>query len=166
VLRFCLAAMSVLLLLLAGACGDGGTEPGAITPFVSGNESPEAPVTPVTPVPKPESVSEGAQAITQTTNLGRIVRRAGQDPQAVMTRQLDGATCSDGIVTLDTSGETIFALLLTRDCSAFWDDETTALFVGRQASFSLQATESRFRIFIETLEGAQAEFTALGIWVE
>ena len=164
-LRFCLASLSVLLVLLAGACGDGGTD-SAVTPFASGNESPQAPVTPVTPVPKPEGVSDTAQAVTQTTNLGRIVRRAGEDPQAVMARQLTGATCADGVMTLDTSGETIYALLLTMDCSAFWDDETTALFVDRQASFSLQATETRFRILIETLEGAQAEFTALGIWVE
>lgn len=161
VLRAGLAALA-LLLLASSACGDG-DGPQVGTAFTPENGSPNPLVTPITPVPKPGAIPETARAITQTTKLGRIVRRAGQSPQAVMTRQITAASCVDGLMTIATSGETIYAPL---DCSSFWGPDTTALFVGEQTSISLEAASTRFRIFIETLPGAQAEFTVYGIWVE
>lgn len=162
-----LVSISAVALLLAAACQDSGGSPGPIaTSFPQENESPEALVTPVTPAPRPVGISETARPVTQTTNLGRIVRQAGAAPQAVMARVLNAASCVDGVVTLDTSGETIYMLLANSDCASFWDDQTTALFLNQQSAFSLQATETRFRVVIETLEGAQAEFTASGVWVE
>jgi len=161
VLRIGLAAIAILL-LASSSCGDSDGPP-AGTAFTPENDAPTAPVTPVTPVPKPGAVPEAARAITQTTTLGRIVRRAGESPQAIMTRQITGASCTDGLMTIATSGEAIYAPLA---CSSFWDPNTTELFVGEKASISLEATSTRFRIFIETLPGAQAEFTVAGIWVE
>jgi hypothetical protein len=51
-------------------------------------------------------------------------------------------------------------------CDLFSEDQFTDLFQGKQAAIVLEVSEERFRILIETLDGAQAEFSPVGIWVE
>ena len=117
----------------------------------------------VTPPPRPTSVPETAQGVGQTTTLGRITRRAEEEPQTVGLRELEDATCQNELMTLTTSEETIYAAI---PCDRFWDDETDDPFVGEQVAIVLEVREERFRVLIETLGAAEAEFTVDGIWVE
>jgi len=101
-------------------------------------------------------------AVTQTTTLGRIVRRAEQAPQPVMTRLLLDASCESDVVVLETSQETIYAPLA---CDRFWDDQAKQAFLNKQVAIVLEVTKQRFRVLLQTLDGAQAEFTVNGLWV-
>ena len=38
--------------------------------------------------------------------------------------------------------------------------------IGEEVALILEVAEVRYRVLIETLSGAQAEFTVAGIWVE
>ena len=117
----------------------------------------------VTPPPRPTSVPEAAQGVSQTTTLGRITRRAEEEPQTVGLRELEDAVCQNELVILTTSEETIYAAI---PCERFWDDRAKDLFVGEQIAIVLEVSEERFRVLIETLGAAEAEFTVDGIWVE
>lgn len=142
------------LFLLAAACGDDGA---------SSFTSNAPPLGPVTPVARPPGVPSAAQAVEATTTLGDIVRRARQTPEQIETRLLHDATCADGVLRLATSEETIYAAL---PCDRFWDDAAKSLFVNQDTAIVLEAGMERLRILIETVAGAQAEFTVGGIWVE
>ncbi len=98
-----------------------------------------------------------------TTTLGRIVRRADEAPEAVKTRRLVNAACELGVLRLGTSEEMIYAAL---PCDRFWDRDAKKVFLGEQVAIVLEVTEVRYRVLIETLAGAQAEFTVAGIWVK
>jgi hypothetical protein len=108
-------------------------------------------------------VPGAAAEVRQDVNLGEIVREANQPPQAIDGRELNAAACEDGVMALTTSVEAIYALL---PCDRFWDDDTAGFFVGQTAAITLEIGSDRKRILIETVEGAQAEFTVEGIWVE
>ena len=159
-LRIGLGLVTIVLLLLAGCGNDGSPSNGAVSPE---NDTPDAAVTPVTPVPQPSGVPETASPLASTAQLGRITRRAGAPPETVATRSLSNASCQDGLLTIQTSSETIFAAL---DCGSFWDEATAANFLGQQAALTLEAGGTRYRVLIETLDGAQAEFTVGGVWIQ
>jgi hypothetical protein len=159
VFRLGTGLLCALLLLLAG-CSDGGSSNGPVFPD---NDTPDAIVTPVTPVPQPPGIPGTAPPLTSTAQLGRINRFAGEPPEGVATRSLNNASCQDGLLTLETSSETIYAAL---DCGSFWDEQTAPHFLGQQAALTLEAGSSRFRILIETIDGAQAEFTVGGVWIQ
>jgi hypothetical protein len=169
VARFFLALLAVGL-LTAAACGDG--DDGSPAPPEGGSPTLTngATIVPVTPIARPDSVPESARAVEQTTNLGRIVRRAEQDPQAIMIRELVDASCENDVVRIETAEEVIYAafppLAGAAPCDRFWDEESAALFVGEQAALVLELSEERARVLIETLAGAQSEFTVGGIWLE
>lgn len=154
-----------LLASIAAGCNSDGADDGAPTEAraTDAEGTPEPTVVIVTPPPPPEGVPPQAEGVGQTMTLGRIVRRANAAPEAMMPRVLSDATCDDGIVTLTTDQETIYAAL---PCDRFWTDEQKALFVGGELAIQLEASEERYRILIETLDGAQTEFTVDGIWVE
>ena len=95
--------------------------------------------------------------------LGRIVRRANAAPETEDTRLLLTAACQENVMVLLTSKETIYSDL-QRD--NFWDAETTRAFAGREVAITLAVDHVRFQIFIETLPGAQAEFTVGGVWLD
>ncbi len=120
-------------------------------------------VVPVTPAERPQTVPQTAQAVEQSATLGSIIRRADEAPRAVRTRSLEGATCQDDLMVIDTSVETIYAAL---PCDRFWGADTRDVFLNAQVAIVLEVTETRFRVLIETLTGASAEFTVAGIWVE
>lgn len=117
---------------------------------------------------------QSARPVDQTTTLGRIVRRANEAPLAIMTRRLLNAACQDNTMVFETSEEMIYAVFETSEettdavapCSRFWDRDTVEAFSGEEIAIVLEVTEARFRVLIETLAGAQAEFTVAGIWVE
>lgn len=158
--RIVLGAVAVSLFVLA-ACGNGDeTTP---TPPASATSHNEAPTVAATPSARPETVPETARSIGQTTTLGRIVRRASEPAQAIAVRRLVGATCQDDVLMIETSQETIYAPL---PCGRFWDPDSAAAFLDEPVAIRLEVTETRFLIFIETVPGAQAEFTVTGLWVE
>ena len=159
-LRVATGLLVVFLLLLAGCSDNGSSTNGAVSPD---NDTPDAAVTPVTPVPEPPGVPDTATPLTSTAQLGRITRRAGEASEPVATRDLNAASCQDGLLTIETSNETIYAAL---DCGSFWDEPTAANFLGQPAALTLEASDTRFRILIETLDGAQAEFTVGGVWLQ
>ena len=153
---------SVLLLTFLAACESSDDAPPTgigLTPTAIGGPT----VVPVTPVDKPLAVPASAQSIEQTTTLGRFIRRANEPPESIETRQLEDGSCENELLVLQTSEETIFA---PHACSSFWSAEQKADFVGHEVAIVLEASETRFRILIETAAGAQAEFTVPGIWVE
>lgn len=155
-----------LAIVLAGAlavlaaCDSGG--PGVL-PEPTARPNIGSTVVPVTPAEKPQTVPQEAQAVEQSATLGRIIRRANEGPQAVRTRSIEGATCQDDLMVIDTSVETIYAAL---PCDRFWDADARDVFLNAQVAIVLEVTETRFRVLIETLTGARAEFTVAGIWVE
>lgn len=152
---------AVVLLTVLTACSNG--DESAPTATVSPLPPNDSTIALVTPVAKPRTVPETARTVEQTATLGRIVRRANEAPQAVMTRRLLDAGCQDDVLVIETSEETIYAALR---CDRFWDGDTKEVFLGEQVAIVLEVTEARFRVLIETLAGAQAEFTVAGIWVE
>jgi hypothetical protein len=108
-------------------------------------------------------VPEAAQAVTATLTLGRIERRANQPPEAIDTRELTAASCDADVMTIETSSETVHAGL---PCDRFWNQEAQDAFRGQETAIILEVGSERFRVLIETLTGAQAEFTVEGIWVQ
>ena len=156
--RIAVLAFTLLLVALA-ACGDGnGGTSATDTPPVQ-NDSTRSPVTPGA---RPDGVPATAQPVAETTTLGSIERRANDTPEAVETRELLDGSCQDGVITLTTSEETIYA---ARGCDGFWDAQAEELFVGEQVAIVLEVTSARLRILIETTTGAQSEFTVDGIWL-
>jgi hypothetical protein len=142
------------------ACDAEPTGPGASASPPLDNAST---IVPVTPIEKPDNVPEAAEATESTTELGRIERRANQEPEATDVRELRDAGCEADVITLETSQETIY---LASACDGFWTDEQLAQFVGQEMAIVLEVTEERFRVLIEAVRGDQAEFTAAGIWVQ
>lgn len=158
-------ALACLAMLLA-ACGSDG---GSTTPSPSN----EGAVTAVSPVEKPASVPTEAETIVQTRRLGAIERTANQTPATSSIRRLEEASCDDDVIALRTDQETIYAQLGAAGedeeappCDGFWDDEASELFVGKDVAIVLEGGEERWRLLIEAVDGAQAEFTVGGIWVQ
>ena len=104
-----------------------------------------------------------ARAVQEAATLGRIVRKAGEPPEAIGTRNLLTAACEDDVMVLWTSEEKIHAAL---PCDRFWDTQTVQAFSGQEVAIRLEVSGTRFQIFVETVSGAQSEFTVGGIWVE
>jgi len=118
---------------------------------------------PVSPGAKPTDVPGAATPVVQTSTLGEITRRAKETPQTNSLRELKDGICANDLLTIHTSLETIYAALT---CDRFDNEQFTQLFAAKQASLVLEVTPDRYRILIETVDGAQAEFTPDGIWVE
>ena len=144
-----------LFVVLAACAGEEGTAPPSSTNVYSGP--------PVTPVEKPQGVPAQAALVEETTTLGRIEREAPGQTERIDTRRLQGASCRNDVIVFETSEETIYA---ARSCDGFWDAAAQNAFVEHDVAIVLELTDRRFGILIETLEGAQGEFTVGGIWVE
>jgi hypothetical protein len=157
-------ALACLAGALLAACEDRGSN----TPSASN----EAAVTPVTPVEKPAGVPAEARTIVATERLGAIERQANQTPVTSDVRRLEDASCDEDVITMVTDRETIYALLRTAvedddvpPCDGFWDDAAKKLFVGKEVALVFEGGEERWRLLVEGVDGAQAEFTVGGIWV-
>ena len=151
---------SVLTIAVILACGDdGGTAPQATSPL--SNNDPTA--TLVTPGLRPPGVPDTAQDVQETITLGRFVHSANEPSEGIETRQLEDASCEDGLITLETSAETIYATLA---CDSFLGPETEGAFVGKEVGIVLDLTKQAPRIVIDTIAQAHAEFPVGGIWIE
>ncbi len=104
-----------------------------------------------------------AEVVRSGITLGRIVRRANAAPETEDIRLLLTAACQESVMVLRTSNESIYADL---PCDNFWDAETTQTFAGQEVAITLAVDHIRFQIFVETLPGAQAEFTVGGVWLD
>ena len=149
------------LVILAASCGsdDGGVTSPSLSPSRT-NVSVQALVT---PVGKPPNVPEEAEAVSETTTLGQIERQANQPPRGIETRRLEDAFCENDVIVFQTSKETIYT---ARNCDGFWSAKAAPAFLDQEIAVVLEVTERRFAVLIESLAGAQAEFTVGGIWVE
>lgn len=146
--RLLLAALALLPALLLACGSDSPAAPGGVTG---------------TPPGRPASVPAAAEAVGQTRTLGEIVRRANVEPQGRDTRRLDDASCQNGVLVLATSEETVYGGL---DCGGFWTPDFEQLFEGTDVALQLEVSGGRYRILVETLPGAQAEFTVSAIWLD
>jgi len=162
--RFALPLAALLLLATLLACKVDTSFPSATaTPGAPGSPTPTtAPDVSRTPGAVPAGVPDTAHPVEQTATLGQITRQAGQTPEAAGLRKLLDAFCQDGVMIIQTSQETIFAAL---PCDRFWDEQAKEHFLNQQVAITLEVTEERFRVLLQTLDGAQAEFTVDGFWL-
>ena len=158
VLRIVLLIAVALTLALAACNGGGGTSSNGPSATDNGPALP-----PVTAVARPAAVPATAEVVPSDTTLGQIVRRANAAPETEDIRRLVTAACQEDVMVLRTSKETIYADL---PCNNFGNDEATRSFVGEEIAVTLTIDNVRFQIFIETLPGAQAEFTVGGVWLD
>jgi hypothetical protein len=117
----------------------------------------------VSPGSKPTDVPAEATPVIQTSTLGEITRQAKKTPQTDALRTITDGICANDLLTVHTSLETIYATLT---CDKFDNDQFAQYFGGKQAALVLEVAPQRYRILIETLDGAQAEFTPDAIWVQ
>ena len=141
--RIGLSVVASLLMIVAACANDEARPTGSNVPTAAS----------VTPIEKPPSVPE----------VGRFERQPDQPARAVDARRLEDASCQDDVIVFETSKETIYA---ARSCEDFWDAEARTFFLGKEVVIKLELTEARFRVFVETLDGALTEFTVAGIWME
>jgi hypothetical protein len=162
--RFATALLALLFLTALAACKvDNLSSPATSTPGAQGSSTPTAgPGVSRTPEAVPGAVPEGAVAVDQTAALGQITRVASQTPETVGLRKLLDAFCQEGVMIIQTSQEAIYAAL---PCDRFWDDEAKQHFLNQQVAITLEVSQERFRVLLQTPEGAQAEFTVGGIWL-
>lgn len=161
-LKTFLAASTLLYATAILACGsDSNGGPVATT----GPQATSAPTVAarVSPGAKPADVPAAATPVVQTSTLGEITRRAKETPQSESLRTLTDGRCANGLLTIHTSQETIYAALT---CDKFDNDQFAQLFAGKQAALVLEVGPDRYRILIETIDAAQAEFTPDAIWVK
>ena len=159
--RFVTPFAALLLLATLSACKvntlSTPTTPSTATPSTPAGTATVS----LTPSATP-AIPETARPVEQTTALGSITRRAEQTPQTTELRKLLDAFCQDGLMIIQTSRETIYAAL---PCDRFWDEQAKQQFFNKQVAVVLEVTQDRLRVLIETLDGAQAEFTTDGLWV-
>jgi hypothetical protein len=127
----------------------------------STNEVTAAPL--VSPEERPADIPAAAPPIVQTSTLGEITRQASETPELHALRVLESANCKNDLLVIRTSIETIYAVLT---CDKFSDEQFAQLFAGQSAALVLEVSSQRYRILIETIDGAQAELTPDGLWVE
>jgi len=162
--RFALPLAALLVLAAFPACKVDTLAPSATaTPGAApASTQTAAPNVSRTPAAVPSAVPDTAHPVEQTAGLGQITRHAGQTPETAGLRKLLDAFCQDALMIIQTSQETIYAAL---PCDRFWDDQAREHFLNKQVAITLEVTEERFRVLVQTLDGAQAEFTVDGFWV-
>lgn len=162
-LRLKITLCSLVLLSFASACKVNNTSIHAPT-GTSSTVAATNITTAISRTPKgaPTALPPAARVVAQTAALGRLTRVAGGTPQPVDLRRLIDASCQNGLMTIRTSLETIYAAL---PCDRFLDESAKQQFLAKDAAITLEVTADRYRVLIETLDGAQAEFTVDGIWL-
>jgi len=159
-LRLLFVASTLVLPAVLLSCGAGSSEPAATGPKPS--PSPTVHVI-VSPPARPTNVPAAAIPVVETSDRGSITPQVSSTPVTSDLRELTQATCSDGLLTLLTSQETIYAQL---SCDLFSADQFNPLFVGKPVAIKLIVEKDRFHIFIDTIDGAHGEFTPDSIWVQ
>ena len=120
-----LVTTAALFIVLAACSADGGVD----------QPDNDSTAVPVTPVPRPDGVPDSARPVDEAETFGRIVRQAGEPPEAIGTRNLLTAACEDDLMVLWTSEEKIHAAL---PCDRFWNTDAVQAFSGEQVAIRLE----------------------------
>lgn len=113
------------------------------------------------PVSPGAGVPMSARTVTGDLELGRIERALGPDPDVSQARVLEGLACSDGLLSIRTDVETLYASM---PCDRFLPQESVDRLAGQPAAVRLETSDG-LRLIIESTAGT-AEFTVLEAWVE
>ncbi len=121
-------------------------------------------------VVRPTAVSTRAELIDGQTTFGNA------DPQATAPpdeRLFFGMTCADGLLSLTTTREAVFAEL---PCDRFVDAAVIARFQGTRVRVTVcvpqsdcaraRQNEEEGKLLIESPTGGSIEFTTGNIWIE
>lgn len=138
-----------LLLLVAAACGEG-----------RGPGGPETPAGLPTEPPRPPVVQADARFIAQPLALGSIERRANVSPVPREARLIAEFSCENDVFLIRTNNEDIWSLI---PCDRV--TPLSQLDPYRQEAAVIKMDPLAGKLRIETLGGAQAEFTVSAIWV-
>ncbi len=147
-----IAALS-LVAAVAVACDGDGDRP---QPGVGG--SPGGPV--ATEPARPTGVDPAATFVAQQIKLGIIERKANASPVPRDTRLIAEFTCQDDLFLINTNNEFIWASI---PCDRV--TPLSALDPYRQEAVSISVDPAAGKLRIETVAGAQAEFTVNAVWV-
>lgn len=135
------------LIFVMAACG-GGSAPGP--PTIVG--------LPTEP-PRPSVVQTDARFIAQPLVLGSIERRANASPVPRDARLIAEFSCQDGVFLIRTDREDVWSLI---PCDRVPPDRLEPY---RQEPAVIKMDPLAGKLRIETLGGAQAEFTVEATWV-
>ncbi|HXF51105.1 MAG TPA: hypothetical protein VNM43_05435 [Dehalococcoidia bacterium] len=140
-----LAGASVFV---AAACGQSESTPGPATVVGLPTEP-----------PRPAVVQADARFIAQPLVLGSIERQANASPTPRDTRLIAEFSCQDGVFLIRTDREDVWSLI---PCDRVPPDRLEPY---RQEPAVIKMDPLAGKLRIETLGGAQAEFTVEATWV-
>lgn len=139
-------SLSALIFVMA-AC-EGGSAPGSATVVGLPTEP-----------PRPSVVQADALFVAQPLVLGSIQRRANASPVPRDARLITEFSCRDGVFLIRTDREDIWSLI---PCDRVPPDRLEPY---RQEPAAIKMDPLAGKLRIETLGGAQAEFTVEATWV-
>ncbi len=131
------AVALVVLALLLPACGGDGVSVG----------------------PRPVGVPDSARPVKKDATFGRISHLPGGTVQANDAPTITSVECHEDVVTVTTSDSRIYAAL---PCDRFPAEVGTL--AGQQVAIRLTVTPRK--LFIESQQGQQVEFSPGDMWVE
>ncbi len=131
------AVTVVVLAVLLTACGGGGVSVG----------------------PRPVGVPDSARPVKRDASFGRVSHLAGGTVQASDAPTITSIECHADVVTVTTSDSKIYAAV---PCDRFPAEVGTL--AGQQAAIRLTVTPRK--LFIESQQGQQVEFSPSDMWVE
>lgn len=147
-MRAVVVSLLGLVALASVACGDdGGPSPGTVPGLL-------------TEPPRPAAVQPDARFIAQPLVLGSIERRANVSPVPRDARLIAEFACRDDVFLIRTDNEDIWSLI---PCDRV--TPLSQLDPYRQEVAAIKLDPLAGKIRIETLGGAQAEFTVSATWV-
>ena len=137
--------LATICILLLSACAQSEKEPG-----------PEP--TEVSPQP---GVPASALPVAGDLALGRIQHALGPNPDVSEARTVEGLSCGDDLLVVQTDVETLYASM---PCDRFLAAEAVQRLVGQPAAIRLDAGDGQ-RLTIDST-GGTAEFSVLSVWIE
>jgi hypothetical protein len=147
-MRYLAVSLVWVVALAAAACGNGGSQaPGTVAGL------------PTEP-PRPMVVQPDARFVAQPLVLGSIERRANATPAARDTRLIAEFSCQDDVFLIRTNNEDIWSLI---PCDRV--TPLSQLDPYRQEAATIRMDPLAGKLRIETLGGAQAEFTVTATWI-
>lgn len=138
------AALAALSIVACSGDGNGGGDSGNVD-----NNTPSA---------RPAALPDTAQHVTQQREFGALEEDASDNDVHVFVT----SSCSDGLLTVETDKETIYAEL---PCDRALPQETVDMFAGTPVHVRLVPGDPA-KIFLEAPDGASVEFTPGNIWVD
>ncbi len=138
--RLMLLLAALLLAQAVAACGSGGSKKVAVGP-------------------RPDGVPESAKPVDSDRSFGQVRHLVGGTIEAPDAPRVDSISCDSDVLAIVTSSSRIYAAIPCDRVPA----QATSL-AGQRAALRLQV-EPR-KLFIETEQGYQAEFSPRDMWVE